>query len=142
MSLIPRDSFFDLDRTFSDLFRGFPTVQSTEGSFFAPRVDVKEKEGSYVINAELPGVDKDKLHVTLENGTLTIEGSMEDESSEEEEGKVIRRERRYGQFSRSFHVGDGVQEGDIQASFKDGLLKLEVPKKAPQAPERRRIDVK
>ena len=66
----------------------------------------------------------------------------EKEDKEEKEGKVIRKERRYGRYSRSFHVGDGVTEADINASFKDGVLKLQVPKKEAPAPERRRISIK
>ena len=141
MSLVPRDSLFNLDTPFGELFRGFPAMQQAN-DFFAPRVDINENEKNYVISAELPGVDKDNLHVTLENGILTIEGSVEDETSEEKEGKTIRRERRYGKYSRSFNVGEGVTEADIDASFKDGVLKLAVPKKEPQAPEKKRINVK
>ena len=141
MSLIPRDHLFDLDRPFTDLFRGFPTTQQAN-DFFAPRVDIAESERSYTITAEMPGVDKDKLHVTLDKGTLTIEGSVEDESSQEEKGQVIRRERRYGRYSRSFHVGEGVTEADISASFDNGVLKLEVPKKDAPAPEKVRINVR
>ena len=141
MSLIPRDKLFDFDHPFNQFFRGFPAMQEAD-DFFAPRVEVRDNDKSYVITAEMPGVDRDDLHVTLENGTLTIEGSTEDESREEKEGKVIRSERRYGKYSRSFHVGEGVTEADIEASFKDGVLKLEVPKKDAPVPEKRRIDIR
>ena len=141
MSLIPRDKLFDFDHPFNQFFRGFPAMQEGD-DFFAPRVEVRDNDKSYVITAEMPGVDRDDLHVTLENGTLTIEGSTEDESREEKEGKVIRSERRYGKYSRSFQVGEGVTEADIEASFKDGVLKLEVPKKDAPVPEKRRIDIR
>ena len=141
MSLVPRDSLFNRDSPFGELFRGFPAIQQAN-DFFAPRVDINENEKNYVISAELPGVDKDNLHVTLEKGILTIEGSVEDESSEEKEGKTIRRERRYGKYSRSFNVGENVTEADIDANFKDGVLKLTVPKKEPSIPEKKRVNVK
>ena len=141
MNLIPRDKLFDFDHPFNQFFRGFPALQETD-DFFAPRVEVRDNDKHYLISAELPGVDKDDLHVTLENGILTIEGSTEDETKEEKEGKVIRSERRYGKYSRSFSVGEGVTEADIKASFKDGVLKLEVPKKEAPAPEKKRIDIK
>ena len=139
-SLIPRDSLFDFDRALTDMFKGFPTLPNTEG-FFAPRVDIKEKDDAFQIEAELPGASKDDLHLTLHDGNLTIEGSIEDESREEKDGKVIRRERRYGKFSRSFYVGERVTEDDIGANFTDGVLKVTVPKKKPQAPEKKRIQV-
>ena len=141
MSLIPRSNLFELDHPFNEFFRGFPTAQPAS-DFFEPRVDVHERDGNYAITAELPGVDKDDLQVTLENGTLTIEGSVEDESSEEKEGRVVRRERRYGKYSRSFNVGEGVSEADIKAAFRNGVLTLTVPKKDAPAPERKRINIK
>ena len=140
MSLIPKDNIFDFDRAFGDMFRHFPSTQANDG-FFAPRVDIKEKDDAYMIEAELPGADKDALHLTLHNGNLSIEGSIEDESKEEKDGKVIRRERRYGKFSRSFYVGEVITEDDISANFADGVLKVTVPKKAPTPPEKKRIEV-
>ena len=80
MSLIPRDKLFDFDHPFNQFFKGFPAMQEAD-DFFAPRVEVRDNDAKYVITAELPGVDKDDLHVTLENGTLTIEGSTEDEEA-------------------------------------------------------------
>lgn len=142
MNLIPRDSLFDLD-TFFNGFQGLtPKSVGEEGSFFAPRVDVHSKRNKYVIDAELPGVRKDDLRVNFENGVLSIEAEMKDETSEEEDGKVIRRERRFGQFSRSFHLGEDISDADIKASFKDGVLKLEIPKATPTKPEKRQIEVK
>lgn len=141
MSLVPRERLFDFDHPFNEFFRGLPAMKPAD-DFFAPRVEVRDNDSQYVISAELPGVDKDDLHVTLEDGTLTIEGSTEDESREEKEGKVVRSERRYGKYSRSFFVGEGVTEEDINASFKDGVLKLVVPKKDAPAPQKKRIDIR
>ncbi len=139
MNLVPRESLFDLDKFFGDFWSTMPV--STDNTVFSPRVDIHEKNGNYLISAELPGVDKDDVHVVLDNGTLTISASVEDEHKEEEEGKVIRRERRYGHFARSFYVGTGVTESDIAASFDKGVLKLEVPKKGEAQPETRRIPI-
>lgn len=140
MNLIPRERLFDIDHPFSEFFRGFPAMKPAD-DFFTPRVEVRDNDSQYVISAELPGVDKDDLNVTLEDGTLIIEGSTENESREEKEGKVVRSERRYGKYSRSFFVGEGVTEADIKGSFKDGVLKLVVPKKEAPAPEKKRIDI-
>jgi HSP20 family protein len=141
MSLIPRDSLFDLD----NLFNHFWSPAVSEGmtaDFFSPRADIKEKKGKYEITADLPGVDKKDLSVTLDNGVLTIEASTEEEKTEEEDGKVIRKERRSGKFMRSFNLGVNVKESDIKANFKNGVLKLTVPKAKERDVEPKRIDVK
>jgi len=142
MSLIPHGNFFDNDRFFGDFFA--PTTRGSEsaGSFFAPRVDIKELEDHYEISAELPGVMKEDLHVTLDRGVLTLEAETKHEDVEEKEGKVIRQERRYGKFMRSFNLGDDIHEGDITASFKDGVLSLNAPKQKERAVKSRRIEIK
>ena len=140
MNLIPRESVFDLDKFFGDFWNTGPG-RNAEG-VFSPRVDIHEKDGKYLISAEMPGVEKDDVHVTLNDGTLTISASLEDEDKEEKEGKVIRRERRYGRFARSFYVGTGVKEEDIAASFDKGVLKLQVPDKGEAQPEVRRIPIR
>jgi HSP20 family protein len=139
MNLIPRESVFDLDQFFGDFWDGAPARGAA--GVLSPRVDIHEKDGKYLVSAELPGVDRDDVHVTLDNGTLTLSASLEDEHKEEKEGKVIRRERRYGRFARSFYVGTGVTESDIKASFDKGVLKLEIPQKGEAEPERRRIPI-
>ena len=141
MSLIPRDSLFDLDNLFNHFWS--PSVsKEMAADFFSPRVDIKEKKGKYEITADLPGVSNEDLSVTLDNGVLTIEASTEEEKTEEEDGKVIRKERRSGKFMRSFNLGSDVKESDIKAKFKNGVLKLTVPTSEKQAAEPKRIDVK
>lgn len=98
MNLVPRDSLFDFDKVLGDFFGKTPAIGSAVDQMFAPRVDVHEKDRKYVIDAELPGVKKDDVNVTLDEGVLTIDATMEDETSKEEAGKVVRRERRFGQF--------------------------------------------
>ena len=114
---------------------------SQDSEFFAPRVDIKEADGHYEITAELPGVARDDIHVHVRDGILTLEAETSQEDKEEEEGKVIRQERRYGKYMRSFNLGQDIKEADIKASFKDGVLRLEAPKQLPAEPERRRIKV-
>ena len=139
MSLIPRSNFFDIDRLFGD---SWPVAGESEmGTFFAPRVDIKELDGHYEITAELPGVSKEDIHVHVKDGILTLEAEATQEDKEEKEGKLIRQERRYGKFMRSFNLGGDVEEADIKASFKDGVLKLEAPKLVEKPVERRRIAI-
>ena len=140
MSLIPRDSLFDLDNLFGHFFS--PTMTTDKGNdFFSPRVDIKEAKDKYEIIADLPGVDKNDLSVTLENGVLTIEASTSEENIEEKDGKIIRKERRSGKYMRSFNLGAEVHESDIKASFKNGVLSLAVPKVEETIPEPRRIEI-
>jgi len=140
MNLIPRDTLFDFDRFFNGLYPSNFVKESGE-QFFSPRVDIEEQDNSYVITAELAGVDKDDLHVSLEDGILTINAKVEDKKEEKEKGKVIRQERRYGSFQRSFNLGKGVQESDISATFKDGLLHLNIPKPQEKVEQARRIPI-
>ncbi len=139
MALVPRSSFFDLDRFFGDFW---PAASESEmGTFFAPRVDIREKDGHYEITAELPGVSKEDIQIHVKDGVLTLEAETTQEDREEKEGKIIRQERRYGKFLRSFNLGGDVNEEDIKATFKDGVLKLEAPKAVEKPVERRRITV-
>lgn len=140
MPLVPRNSLFDRD----DLFNSFwaPATSDGEGtSLFAPRVDIREKGDHFEITAELPGVDRDDIHVTLHDGVLTIEAETRQENNEEKDGKVIRQERRYGKFMRSFSLGDGVEESDIRANFVDGVLTLQAPKASEKSSSKRRIEI-
>ena len=139
MSLVPRSSLFDIDRFFNDQW---PRVADPElGDFFAPRVDIKDAEDHYEITAELPGVKKEDIHIHVKDGVLTLEAETTQEDKEEKEGKIIRQERRYGKFMRSFNLGADIHEDDIKASFKDGVLTLAAPKAVEKVIERRRIEV-
>jgi len=139
MNLVPRRGIFDFDDMLG-LWAPPRGTLSASGAF-SPRVDVKDMKDHYQISAELPGVDKKDIEVSLQDGVLTISAETRQEDVEEKDGKVVRQERRYGKYSRSFDVGAGVQEADIKATFKDGVLTLEAPKAEPKAPEVRRIAI-
>lgn len=131
MQLIPRKKVTDLDSLFDDFFTGFPVMFSKSDlaqSLGGMRVDIHENDKQYEIVADLPGVKKEDITVTLENDVLTVAATKETESEEKKRGKVIRRERSTGSISRSFSVAHGVRQEDIKASFKDGVLALTVPK--------------
>ncbi len=108
---------------------------------WSPRASVFAGESSVTITVELPGVAKEDIHVHVKDGILTLKAEANEEDKEEKEGKVIRQERRYGSYMRSFNLGTDVHEADIQASFKDGVLKLQAPKLVEKEVERRRIDI-
>jgi len=142
MSLVPAKQLFDIDRFFDDFWAPVSRETSPVNDFFAPRVDIVERDDHYEITAELPGINKDDIHVTLENGVLTIEAETSQEAKEEKDGKVIRQERRYGKYLRRFNLSDNVHEEDIKATFDDGILKLTAPKAAEEKPQQKRIEIK
>lgn len=141
MSLIPRSSIFDVDNFFDNPWLGLSSSENTRGTAFSPRVDVRENTDGYEITAELPGINKDDVNVTLNNGILSIQAESKQESKEEENGRVIRQERRYGKFIRSFDLGNQVQDSDIKANFSDGILKLNVPKVSAEVEKTKRIEI-
>lgn len=105
------------------------------------RCDISEKGDEYLLEAELPGFDKDDIHVDLNGDMLTISASHQSESEKrDEDGKFVRRERRFGSFSRSFDVA-GIRAGDIKADYKNGVLSLTLPKQKEMEPSTRRIEI-
>lgn len=138
MNLIPRRSVFDIDSFFDNFWT---PMQGAGLSMFSPRVDVKDRKDQVEISAELPGVKKEDVDITLENGILTLTAESRQEDKEEREGRVVRQERRYGKYVRSFDIGSGVKEEDIKAHFADGVLTLTAPKAEEQQPVSRRIPI-
>lgn len=106
------------------------------------KTDVKETETGYELAVDLPGVKKENVKAELNNGYLTISAETEQNNGQQDEnGKYIRRERYTGSYSRSFFVGENVTEADIKAKFTDGVLRLDIPKKEPSAPEKKYISI-
>ncbi len=121
------DFFEDMFRTPFDMMRN---VQIP-----GMKADVQEFNDKYQMDIELPGFTREEIHADLENGYLTIqaEHSENKEEKNEKDGTYIRRERYSGKYQRSFYVGDEMTQEDIKANFRDGVLKLEIPKKEPVA---------
>lgn len=92
--------------------------------------DIKEQDDSYELEMDLPGFKKDEIQVSLDNGYLTITAAkgVDKEEKEKETGTFIRRERYVGSCQRSFYIGTDVRQENVKASFKHGILKLEIPK--------------
>ena len=101
------------------------------------KTDVKETEKGYEVDMDLPGFKKDEIQVQLKDGYLVLSAAKGlDKDEKDKEGNYIRRERYAGSMCRSFYVGDAVSEEDIHAKYEDGILKLSVPKKAPEKIEK------
>ena len=117
MNLITRDSLFDT------LFDNFNENKRLGGIM---KADIYEKDDNYVIDMDIPGFKKDEVNVDYEDGYVTVTAKKEQEKNDEEKN-FIRRERVYGEYTRSFYVGN-IKEEDIKAKFEDGMLKLKFPK--------------
>ena len=137
MMMIPRRNDFDL---FGEMFRD-PFFTEHENKIM--KTDIREKEDRYLIDIDLPGYEKDNIKISVEDGYLTVQASMDSSEEEKEKGKFVRRERYTGTCSRSFYVGENVKSEDIKASFKKGILKLEVPKveNKKDLPEKKYIQI-
>lgn len=99
---------------------------------WSPRVDIGEADGTYLIKAEIPGVKKDDVQVSIDNGILTLQGERKEE--EESQGLQFHRvERFHGSFSRSFTLPADADEAGLKATAKEGQLTIEIPKKASAA---------
>jgi HSP20 family molecular chaperone IbpA len=91
------------------------------------KTDIKETKDGYIIDIDLPGFTKENIDLSLNNGYLNISAKCDKNNNEDNE-RYIRQERFYGECSRSFYVGDEIKEENIKAEFKNGILKIDVPK--------------
>lgn len=123
-----------LDESFDDFFNSMDIFQ---GDF---KVDLKETEDSYLVEADLPGIRKDAISIEYNNNNLSISAKRED-SIEDKRENYVRRERHYGEYRRSFYI-DNVDESKIEASFADGVLKITLPKLNKEVPKKRKIEIK
>jgi HSP20 family protein len=124
-----------MNRIFNDpFFRSERTDDGLTLENWNPVVDIYDNDDSVVIKADLPGLSKDDITIDLENQTLTVKGerSLENEVKEE---NYYRRERAFGKFHRAFTVPAEVNPDQIKANFKDGVLKIEIPKPEEQQPK-------
>jgi len=122
------DPFWDMDDVFNR-FMMRPVLRG--GMEIEPQIkmDVKESNGDYKIKAEIPGVKKDDIHVSIEGNRVSISAEVKKEKEVKEGEKVIRSERSYGMASRSFSMADEVDQSKVQAKYADGVLELTLPKK-------------
>lgn len=148
MSLVKWDPFRELEDVSKRLNRifGQPPARTEAGNEmlaladWAPSVDISETEVAYLIKGEIPGVKKDDVKITIQDGMLTIQGERKQEK--EEKGKKFHRvECSYGSFMRSFRVPDDADDGKVKAEFKDGMLNITLPKSAKAKPKAINVSV-
>ncbi len=144
----------EIDRIFDDFDRNFggrslarsmfdfePLWRTQTSWGTAPAVDIVERDKDYEITAELPGIDAANVDVKLANGMLTIRGEKKD-SREDKTATSYVSERSYGMFERSFRLPDGTDADRIEASFKNGVLSVSVPKSTESLKKTRKIEIK
>ncbi len=141
-SLITRGSLFD------DFFRDF----SSPGFFVKPlhgeplpgpaqiKMDVKEGDNAYTVSAEIPGVKKEDIHVTVEGGMVTVRAEVKQEDVQTQDEKVLRSERYYGSVSRGISLPQDVDQSLAKARYDNGVLTLTLPKKQGGGSQKLRID--
>ncbi len=148
MSLTPFRGFWDMqsemNRLFDQMFGGLgrwpAREQRAQVAEWAPAIDALTEDGDLVIRAELPGVRQEDVDITLQNNLLTIRGERKAEQEEQRGGYYVR-ERRYGSFSRSLTVPEGLDESKIRARYENGVLEVRVEGAAAvQEPKRIQIE--
>ena len=129
---------------FGDVLNGFfrsPLTHRSVRKARIPAVDVAETDTAYQVKAELPGIRKEDLDVTVDDGVLTIKAQHNDNQEQTEIGQLIRQERSYGKFVRSLNLGANVDEETITAEYRDGVLHITLPKAKEVQPRKVEVSV-
>lgn len=127
------DPFFNLvDRFFDNNYTTVPTSEKTTGNGWVPAVDIAETGSAFVATVDLPGLNKDAIELSIENNVLTLKGERSFES--DDETTVRRRERAFGSFQRAFTLPTDVDSTKVEATFRDGVLTLTMPKSEAAKP--------
>jgi HSP20 family protein len=131
-----------LDEAFDDLFRGFfvrPVNYEAPAGVAQFRVDVSENDKAYLLRAEIPGVKKEDINVSIDGDTVAISAEVKNEKDVKNGERVLRSERYYGKVYRAFTLGQAVEEAGTSAKYANGVLELTLPKKA--AAQAKRITI-
>jgi HSP20 family protein len=122
------------DETFDDLFKGFfvrpMAFENQAQTQLQIRMDVKENDKSYIVHAEIPGVQKNDINVTIDGNQVAISAEVKRQKEDKQGEKVLRSERYYGKVYRAFSLAQEVDESGAAAKYADGVLELTLPKKA------------
>lgn len=128
---------------FDDFFRGFfvrPVEMGKDMEAPTIKIDVREQENAYLVHAEMPGIKKEDIHVSVDGPVVSISAERKEEKDVKEGERVLRSERYFGKVSRSFQLGQDIDDNAAAAKFVDGVLELTLPKKAATQSKRLTID--
>jgi HSP20 family protein len=131
----------ELDNMFEGFFRPARWMEEEASEGLFPRLDVTERDGEFVVTAELPGVKREDVDISIENGVLTISAETRSETEEKEGERVLRQERRYGKYLRSLRLGKEIDDRKVKATYRDGVLELVLPKAEAVKPKKISVDV-
>lgn len=135
-----RPFYGGFDKWFDEAANTLSTESAPTNGTWHPNVDVYENEGSYVLKAELPGVNKEDIRIDINNNALTLKGEKKFEEKTEKDN-YVRIERSYGSFTRTFVLPDKVDSESIKANYKDGVLEITLPKKEEAKPKEIKVEV-
>jgi HSP20 family protein len=124
------------------LFGDMPSFTSEFGISFNPKIDISDDEKNIYIEAEIPGVKKDQISISLEDNIVTIKGEKKEETEENQGKNYYRSERSYGSFVRSFTLPNEVNPDSCEAKFEEGILKIKIEKVQPKPKNERQIEIK
>lgn len=131
--------FREFEDRFNRVFAGLPADPEWNVGAWTPAIDIHEDENQYTLKADLPGIKKEDLSLTVVDNVVTLKGERKQETEKSEKG-YHRIERSYGSFQRAFQIPGGVDANKVEAKFEHGVLTVTLPK--PEATKPRQIDVK
>jgi HSP20 family protein len=155
----PFSLFQEMDKMFNDMQRNFfddwfwpfgrqrrrpfsLIIKEDEPIFRTPLANITEGDDAFSISAELPGLDKGDIEITIQDGNLEIKGEIKEETKEEKDGELVRREYRSSSYYRAFSLPDNIDEEKIDANLDKGILTVKIPKVEPVVPEKKKIEIK
>ena len=139
--LSPWRGLRDLDKQMNDLLGGFFAAPECRSGLWSPSVDLRETEEAYELIADLPGLSKEDIELSIEEDVVTLKGERKEET-DKKEGGYHRIERHSGTFQRCFHLPSGVEGDKVTAQFENGVLKVNLPKPETAKPKRIAVNVK
>lgn len=151
----PFSLFQQMDRMFDNFFEDFSwpfsrrsyrplnlLIRENEPIFRTPLANIKDLEDHFEISAELPGLEKINIELTIKDDVMEIKGEHKEETKEEKEGQLVRREYHSSSYYRAFNLPENIDKEKIDANLDKGILTVKIPKVTPPKPEKKKIEIK
>jgi len=151
----PFSLFQQMDRMFDDMFEDISwpfsrrsyrpldlMVRENEPLFRTPLANIKDLKDHFEISAELPGLEKSNIELTIKDDIMEIKGEHKEETKEEKEGQLVRREYHSSSYYRAFNLPENIDKDNIDANLDKGILTVKIPKVTPPRPEKKKIEIK
>ncbi len=138
----PLREFENFNDRIQKFFNGFPSFGLDMDSSFSPRIDISENDKNIFIEAEIPGVKKGDINISLQDNILTIKGEKKSVNEDKKDKSYFRSERSYGSFTRSFTLPAEVNPDKVEAKFEDGILNVTLAKIHPHQKNEKMIEIK